>query len=250
MISIDLNGRVALVTGGSRGIGATICTTLAAAGATVVVGYERDRDGAEATRAACGGAATILKADVGSEDACRQIVDEAVARAGRLDLLVNNAAIGDRDSLSMEPGEWSAHWRRTVDVNLLGPVHLSYHAVPHLRRTKGKIINISSRSAFRGETEYFAYAVTKAGLVNWTRCLARALAPEEIRVYAVAPGFIAAGMALDSIAAHGDDIRAQIPSGVIGAPEDVANTVLFLASPLANYLTGSTIDVNGGSYLH
>lgn len=250
MVSIDLGGRAVLVTGGSRGIGAAICTRLAEAGARVIVGYDRDAAGAETTRIACGPDAFTLRADVGDPDACHRLVDEAVGRAGRLDILVNNAAIGGKDSFGMPPEEWVAHWRRTLDVNLLGPVHLAYHAVPHLRRAGGKIINISSRSAFRGETEYFAYAVTKAGLVNWTRCLARTLAPDGVRVYAVAPGYIAAGMGLEGIAERGDEIRAQIPSGVIGAPEDVADAVLFLASPMADYLTGSTIDVNGGSYLH
>jgi NAD(P)-dependent dehydrogenase (short-subunit alcohol dehydrogenase family) len=114
----------------------------------------------------------------------------------------------------------------------------------------GKIINIASRSAFRGETEFFAYAASKAAMVNFTRCLARSYAHENILAYAVAPGFIQTGMAQEEIERHGSEIKTQIPSGKVGNPEDVANVVLFLASNLSNYITGSTIDVNGGSYLH
>jgi len=114
----------------------------------------------------------------------------------------------------------------------------------------GKIINIASRSAFRGETEYLAYAASKAAMVNFTRCLARTLAKDNILAYAVAPGFIQTGLGMEDIERYGEEIRAQIPSGKIGLPEDVSKVVLFLASDLSNYITGSTVDVNGGSYLH
>jgi len=119
-----------------------------------------------------------------------------------------------------------------------------------LRQQGGKIINVSSRSAFRGETEYLAYAASKAAMVNFTRCLARTFATRNILAYAVAPGFIETDLAAEDLERYGDEIRAQIPSGKVGLPGDVANVVLFLSSDLSNYITGSTIDVNGGSYLH
>ena len=138
-----------------------------------------------------------------------------------------------------------------MDINLLSAVHTSYWAVPRMKEQgSGRIINIASRSAFRGETEYHAYAVSKAALVNFTRCLARTFATHNILAFAVAPGFIQTEMAADEIKKHGVEIREQIPSGRIGTPEDVANVVLFLSSDLSNYMSGSTLDVNGGSYLH
>ena len=144
-----------------------------------------------------------------------------------------------------------SQWNATLDANLMGAVNMAYFCVPHMRKQGGgKIINISSRSAFKAEKEYMAYAVSKAALVNFTRCAARALEKDNILAYAVAPGWINAGMAREGLTRHEDEIRSEFPSGRIGTPQDVANVVLFLASDLSNYLTGSTIDVNGGSYLH
>lgn len=251
MIPIELKGQTALVTGGSRGIGRSICVTLARAGATVALGYEKDEGGAATTLSLIGGAGMAVQGDVGDPEACRKILGKVLDRFSRIDIIINNASIGGRDGLDMPFEAWVSHWRRTIDVNLMSAVHMAHAAVPFLKRQGGgKIITIASRSAFRGETEYFAYAASKAAQVNFTRSLARACARDNILVYAVAPGFIETGMGLETIAVHGDEIRAQIPSGRIGSPQDVANVVLFLASGLSDYLTGSTIDVNGGSYLH
>jgi len=251
MIPIDLQNQVALVTGSSRSIGQSVAVALAKAGASVAVHYHRDAEGAKETSLKCGKNSMILKGDVSNASACKQIVEEVSENYGRLDLVVNNAGIGLKDSLEMPYEAWMSHWKLTLDTNLMSAVNISYWAVRQMEKQgAGKIINISSRSAFRGETEHIAYAVSKAAMVNLTRCLARALASRNILVYAVAPGFIEAGMGLEGLAEHGEEIRAQIPSGRVGTPEDVANVVLFLASGLANYITGSTVDVNGGSYLH
>ncbi|MFN0158669.1 MAG: SDR family NAD(P)-dependent oxidoreductase [Bacteroidota bacterium] len=251
MQNIDLEGQIALVTGGSGGIGRNICTSLAKAGATVAVGFHTNMAGAQLVSSECGNNSAIFQGDLGNPEDCRKVIDSVIACYGRIDLLVNNAAISSKDGVHMNYVEWVKHWQQTLNGNLLSAVHMSYWTILQMMKQKrGKIINIASRSAFRGETEYMAYAVSKAGMVNLTRCLARTHAGDGIQVYSVAPGFIEAGMGLSGIAEHGDEIRSQIPSGKIGSPDDVANVVMFLASPLSNYMTGSTIDINGGSYLH
>ncbi len=251
MQPIDLENKIALVTGASRGIGKAIAISLARAGASVAI-HHRQNDGAAAlTAIECGRKSFVLKGDVANSEHCHSIVQSVVDYYGRLDIVINNAAMGKKDSVEMHYEDWLTHWQRTLDTNLLSAVNISYCAIRQMQKQRGgKIINIASRSAFRGETEYFAYAVSKAGMINLTRCFARAFAKDGIRVYAIAPGFIEAGMGLEGIAEYGKEIRAQIPSGKIGSADDVASVVLFLASDLSNYCTGSTIDVNGGSYLH
>ena len=251
MNTISLKNKVSIVTGSSGGIGREIAKTLASAGALVAVCYNRNEKGALETAAHCGHDAIVVKGDVSDPSACKEIVDAAVRRYGRVDILVNNAAIGRRDSFDMKYEEWQSQWNATLNANLMSVVNMTFCSVPRMKNQGGgKVINIASRSAFRAETEYMAYAVSKAAMVNFTRCVARTLAKDNILSYAVAPGFIEAGMGLEGIARDGDEIRAQIPSGKIGTAQDVANVVLFLASDLSNYISGSTIDVNGGSYLH
>ena len=251
MISIDLTGKVSIVTGASGGIGQTIAKSLADAGASVVLGYWQNETGARIAQASCGKNAMTVQADVSIPRECARLVDAAIQKHGKVDVLVNNAAIALKDSFEIPYETWQEQWRTTLGANLMSAINLTYTCVQHMRKQgAGKIINIASRSAFRGETEYIAYAASKAAMINFTRCVARTLARDNIRAYAVAPGFIEAGMAIEEIEEHGDEIRSQIPSGRIGTAQDVANVVLFLASHFADYLTGSTIDVNGGSYFH
>ncbi len=251
MTEIDLQGKVALVTGASRGIGKAIALALASAGADVAIGYRSSRSAAEATAAHCGPRSLLVPGNVADPQNCREMFNRVLSTFGKIDILVNNAGIAEKDSIAMEFDAWIRHWHTTLDTNLLSAVHLSYLCLPQMvRQGGGKIINVSSRSAFRGETEYLAYAASKAAMVNFTRCLARTFARQNILAYAVAPGFIETDMATEELEHRGDEIRAQIPSGKLGLPEDVAHVVLFLASDLSNYITGSTIDVNGGSYLH
>ncbi len=251
MFTLSYPQRVALVTGASNGIGTAIASILAQADMQVAIHYNRDRAGAEAIARECGPQSFVVQGDVGVAEDRDRIVREVLDRYGRIDVLVNNAGIAERDGFDLSSEEWLSHWRRTLDVNLLSAVHLGHRVVEAMRRQGGgKIINVSSRSAFRGETEYVAYAASKAALVNYTRCLARALAADRILAYAIAPGFIRTAMAEPLLAEHGAEIASQIPSGIVGEPLDVARVALFLASDLSNYITGSTIDVNGGSYLH
>ena len=251
MLEINLNDKVALVTGASRGIGRASAIALARAGATVAIGYNVNKAGAEETAKACGPLSFVVHGNVAHPDECKDILDTVLASSNRIDILVNNAGIAERDSVGMNYRAWVNHWQRTLDTNFLSAVHMSYLCIQSmLRQQGGKIINVSSRSAFRGETEYLAYAASKAAMVNFTRCLARTFATRNILAYAVAPGFIDTDLAAEDLERYGDEIRAQIPSGKVGLPGDVANVVLFLSSDLSNYITGSTIDVNGGSYLH
>lgn len=251
MIPIDLTGKVSIVTGASGGIGQAIAKSLADAGASLVLGYWKNETGALTALSSCGKSAMKVQADISIPGECSRLVDIVIQKLGRVDLLVNNAAIALKDSFEMPYEAWQTQWRSTLDANLVGAIDLTYCCVQDMKKHGGgKIINIASRSAFRGETEYLAYAASKAAMVNFTRCVARTLARDNIQAYAVAPGFIKAGMAIEEIAEHGNEIRAQIPSGRIGTAQDVANVVLFLASNFADYLTGSTIDVNGGSYFH
>lgn len=251
MFTISYPQRVALVTGASNGIGTAIARILAQADMKVAVHYNRDRAAACEIARECGAASTVVQGDIGKPEDCARIAGEVLERYGRIDVLVNNAAVAEKDHFALPYDAWRQHWQRTLDINLLGAVNLAHLVVAAMRRQGGgKIINVSSRSAFRGETEYVAYAAAKAAIVNYTRCLARSLAPDGILAYAIAPGFIRTPMAEPLLAEHGEEIAGQIPSGVVGEPIDVANVALFLASDLSNYITGSTIDVNGGSYLH
>jgi NAD(P)-dependent dehydrogenase (short-subunit alcohol dehydrogenase family) len=180
--------------------------------------------------------------------------DEVLHAFGRLNVLVNNAGIAEPTPFDTPDfDDWRRGWQRTIDVNLMSAVHATYFAVRHMGSTGGgKVINVSSRAAFRAEVDAPAYAVSKAGMVNLTRCLARAEARRNILSYCIAPGWVQTDMAKDNLAdpSQAAEIVSQIPLGRVATPQDVAGVAAFLASDAANYLTGVTIDVNGGSYLH
>jgi 3-oxoacyl-[acyl-carrier protein] reductase len=249
----ELRGRTALITGASRGIGAAIARAFAGRGMRVMSVYRADEEGARRTLAALPGDGHMLfRADVADPEQVREMVEETVRTYGRLDVLVNNAGIFEAQPFYTEDyADWQSLWQRTLDTNLMSAVNASWCALPQMKsQGGGKIINIASRSAFRSETDAPAYAVSKAGMVNLTRCLARALAPDNILAYAIAPGWVETAMARPSMETMLPEILAQIPLGRVASVEDVAGVALFLASDAADYLTGITIDVNGASYLH
>jgi len=248
----DFSGKVALITGASRGIGKETALRLAEAGASVGVNFVSSREAAETVCADIGRDRSIaVQADIGDPEAVRAMIDQVLKRFGRLDILVNNAATFDLnpfDNPSYE--DWQRRWKRTFEVNIFGAANAAFLAMKPMRRQGGgKIINVASRAAFRGETEFADYGASKAALVNLTRSIARGCAKDNIVATCVAPGFILTDMAAEEIAKHEAEILAQIPLGRVGTPEDVAATIFFLASPMADYLTGAVIDVNGGSYL-
>ena len=250
-LEIDLRGSVALVTGGSRGIGASIVRALHEAGASVFFTFLSRRDEADELATALGARVACVQCDLADGATLPGLVAACVARFGGLDTLVNNAATFERNPFDGDDFEaWRAGWRRTFDVNVFGAADLSWAAMRHMRaHGGGRIINVASRAAHRGELVYADYGASKAALVNLTKSIARSCAHDGVLAFAVAPGFIETEMAARDLATHRSAIVAEIPLGRVGGPDDVAGIVAFLASPMAEYLNGATIDVNGGSYV-
>ena len=250
---LDLSGKVALITGASRGIGRETALRMGLAGARVAVNYNLSAAEAEDVVAAIGNkSAAAIQADVASADDVKKMIDEMMARFGRIDIVVNNAATYAENLFEGEDYDaWQQGWRRTFELNVFGAANVAYLAMRSMRATGGgKIINVASRAAFRGETEFADYAASKAALVNLTRSIARACAKDNIVASCVAPGFIETEMARPQLEKQREAIVSQIPLRRVGTVEDVASVILFLASPLADYLNGVTIDVNGGSWFH
>lgn len=239
-----MSDRVALVTGGSGGIGAAICRALADDGCTVLVGYGSSRAGAEDVAAGCAGAAEPVRLDVTAEDS----IAAAVARAGELgvlDVLVNNAGVADDDLLLRLDAE---RVRRTLEINLTGAFLTSRAALrPMLRARTGRIVNVTSIVGLRGNAGQTAYAASKAGLVGLTKSLAREVAHKGITVNAVAPGFVDTAMTAALPDAARTSLRDLAPLGRAVTPAEVAAAIRFLASPDARAITGAVVPVDGGA---
>jgi NAD(P)-dependent dehydrogenase (short-subunit alcohol dehydrogenase family) len=250
----DFQGRVALVTGGSRGIGRAVAREFAARGATVAVQFRADRAAAEKTLASLGGGGghLALATDVADPGQARSLVGRVVDTLGRVDVLVNNAGVyQEHPVLETAYEDWVEAWRRTIEVNLLGPANLIHAVAPHMVAAGGgRIVNVSSRGAFRGEPTHAAYGASKAGLNSLGQSMARALGGHGIYVTTVAPGYVETDMAAPFLEGpKGDAIRAQSPLGRAATAEEVARVVVFLATPGAESTTGAVVDVNGASYL-
>ncbi len=250
---MNLNGKTALITGASRGIGRVIAQKFAAAGAKVAVHYGHNRAMAEETLAALPGNGHLLvQADLTDPAAIETMVNAAIAHFGRLDILVNNAGIFESHPLdSVDYQTWQEKWNRTIQTNLLGAANAAYCAARHMiAHGGGKIINVGSRGAYRGEPDAPAYGASKAALHAMSQSLAVHLGAHNIFVTAVAPGFVQTDMARDALKGQrGEQIRRQSPHHRVAKPEEVAHTVLFLAADGSEWLTGGVVDVNGASYL-
>jgi len=249
----DFSDKTVLVTGASRGIGRAIALGFAKCGARVAVNFHSDVKSADNTLDTLGGSGHVkVQADVSSADGAAYAVEQSVLAFGRLDIVVNNAGIFlPHPPESTDYTGWSTAWKKIIETNLTGPADVCYHAAQHMmEHDGGRIVNVSSRAAFRGEPTGPAYAASKAGLNALSQSLAKSLAPHNIFVGVVAPGFVETDMAAELLASPaGDEIRAQSPLGRVARPEEVAHAVLFLASPGAEFSTGTIIDVNGASYL-
>ncbi|MEU4670839.1 SDR family oxidoreductase [Amycolatopsis sp. NPDC023774] len=243
-----------LVTGGSRGIGRAIAHAFAARGDRVAVHYGSNAAAAEETLAALPGDGHVpVGGDLGDPEAAQRIADTAEELFGGVDVLVNNAAVGTTPETSTPVAtvgyaHWQEVWRRTLDVNLMGAANISFHVARHLiaRKAPGRIVNVGSRGAFRGEPEHPAYGASKAALHALGQSLAIELAPHGISVTSVAPGFTATERVAHRIT---DAVREQSPFGRVAEPEEIANAVVYLASAEATWASGAILDLNGASYL-
>jgi NAD(P)-dependent dehydrogenase (short-subunit alcohol dehydrogenase family) len=246
-------GRSVLVTGASRGIGAAVARAFAGAGDRVAVHYGTRAGQAEEVAASLPGTGhLVVGARIEDAEAVRRMVDEAASALGGLDVLVNNAGVfGSHPIQTLSYEEWQRRWNETVAVNLTGAANVTWCAVQHmLRGGGGRIVNVASRGAFRGEPEAPAYGASKAGMIAFGQSLAKALGGHGIAVMSVAPGFTDTEMAAQALAgAAGEARRAESPFGRVATAEEVAAAVLFLASPEAEFTSGAVLDLNGASYL-
>jgi NAD(P)-dependent dehydrogenase (short-subunit alcohol dehydrogenase family) len=249
----DFAEKVVLVTGASRGIGRAIAKQFAEKGAHVIVHYNKNKSEAEKTLAELPGDSHYLaQADLADSDSVQKMVNKAIHNMGRVDVLVNNAGVFVEHSLAKTDfADWERIWKETIYTNLIGPANLTFFIAKHMiNTTGGRIINISSRGAFRGEPDASAYGASKAGLNSMSQSMAQALAPYKIFVYTVAPGFVETDMVQDLLdGPKGDEIRNQSPLKRAARPEEIAGLVEYLASDAAEYMTGSIVDINGASYL-
>ncbi|WP_043621952.1 SDR family NAD(P)-dependent oxidoreductase [Nonomuraea candida] len=247
-----MSGRRVLVTGASRGIGRAVAAAFAEQGDRVAIHH---RDSARQAESLIDGLPghghAVVRADLADPEDVRSMVDTAARElGGGIDVLVNNAGVflhGPIAESSYE--EWQDTWRRTLDTNLVGAANVTWCALRHMT-AGGRIVNVSSRGAFRGEPDSPAYGASKAALNALGQSLAIALAPRGIAVASVAPGFVETDMTNEHLKApRGDAIRAQSPFGRVARPEEIAAAVVYLASPAAEWASGTVLDLNGASYL-
>ncbi|MGF7185132.1 3-oxoacyl-[acyl-carrier protein] reductase [Desulfitispora alkaliphila] len=244
---MTFNSKVAIVTGGSRGIGRAICLELARSGATVIVNYAGNE--AAATEViqkieAGGGTAAAIKADVKNSDEVKNMIKEVTDQFGGVHILVNNAGV-TRDNLMMRMKD--SEWQDVIDINLSGVYNCTKSVIKLMLKQKyGRIINVTSVVGQIGNAGQANYSAAKAGVIGLTKSMARELASRQIRVNAVAPGYIDTDMTAQLSQDLKETIEGTVPLGRLGAPEDVAKAVAFLASDNANYITGQVLNVDGG----
>lgn len=247
---MGLEGKNALVTGGSRGIGRAICVRLASMGAQVFINYVSNSAAAEETQQMivdAGGKAEIICFDVADSEACQTEIKKMIKESGSLDILVNNAGI-TRDGLLARMSEDS--WDAVLDTNLKGSFICSKAAARAMMKKKwGRIVNISSVVGFSGNAGQVNYAAAKAGMQGITKSMAREFASRNITVNSVAPGYIKTDMTKDLSDAIQEKLMTEIPLASLGTPEDIAGAVAYLVSDDGAYVTGQTIHVNGGMYM-
>jgi 3-oxoacyl-[acyl-carrier protein] reductase len=243
--------RAILITGASRGIGRATAVAFAERGDRIAIHHRDSEEAAQKLRLELAGEGhVVVQADLAQPSAIQAMVTEAAAALGGIDVLVNNAArSGSHAITDVSYDEWQAAWRETVEVNLMGAANVIYCAVKHMKRG-GRIVNVSSRGAFRGEPRQPAYGASKAGLNAMGQSLAVALAPLGIGVATVAPGYVETDMSNAHLKSpRGSEILAQSPFNRIARPDEVAAAIVWLSSPEAEWASGAILDLNGASYL-
>lgn len=252
-MQISLQNKNVLLTGASRGIGKAAAEALAGSGARVAVHYNTNGQEAESLAEQIGNGSQAFGADLGTGEGPLQLWKAVIRSFGHVDVLINNAGVAVSSPVDKEDEAWLHDWGHMMMVNLNATALLCKKAVEHFQtRQGGRIINISSRAAFRGDTaEYMGYAASKGGVVALTRSIARAFGKQGIVAFNVAPGFTRTDMAQDFIDQYGEDYALNdIALPKLTLPEDIAPTLVFLASGMADHATGCTIDINAGSYVH
>jgi 3-oxoacyl-[acyl-carrier protein] reductase len=243
---------VILITGASGGVGQAAALACARQGARIAVAYQQNRTAADSLLASLPhGPHSVYQADITQPEQVEALINAVHTTMGSLDVLVNNAGISARsDVTSMSYADWQSTWQRIMDTNLTAASNLSFCAAQRMMPAGGRIINVSSRGAFRGEPLMPWYGASKAGMNAMGQSLAQALGPHNVFVYTVAPGFIETPMAASVLeGAEGASIRQQSPLGRVAQPEEVAETIRYLALDAPTFMTGSIIDINGASYL-
>jgi 3-oxoacyl-[acyl-carrier protein] reductase len=252
-MEISFKNKIVLVTGASRGIGAATAKLFAGSGACVAVHYNTGKPAAEAVlKALPGEGHCIVQADLADPAAINAMVKELVARYGRIDILVNNAGIFEEmDMTGIGFDAFMEYWERTIRVNLTGPALLSnLVAREMIGQGGGKIVNVTSRGAFRGEPSAWAYGASKAGLNSLGQSMAKALAKHKVYVFTIAPGFVETDMSAPYLAGgKRREIESQGPMNRVAQPSEIAQSILMLAADGGEYMTGCILDMNGGSYL-
>jgi 3-oxoacyl-[acyl-carrier protein] reductase len=253
-MNITLKSKNILVTGASGGIGRAIALGCGKSGARIAVHYHKNRSAAERLAKKIGNRAQTFQADLAYPRSCEKLFHDVITAFGRLDVLVNNAGVFIKSPLAGTT--WVSDWDTTMAVNLRAAGILTKLAVSHFRKRPagGRIFNIASRAAFRGDDEdYCAYAASKAGMVALSRSIARAFGKDNITCFVIAPGWVKTAMAKESIKIFGEKriiAEQALRHRHLTKPSDIAPLVVLLASGLADHATGTTIDVNGGSYVH
>lgn len=249
---INLEDQVAIITGGSRGIGAATAVLLAKAGANVLITYLQNEKAAKEIQdeiSVLGRKCIIVKANVAKSKNAKKVVEKAMQKFGQIDILVNNAGIwtyGEMGKFSEET------WQETIDVNLNGTFHMINAVVPYMKKRHfGKIINISSTAGQRGEAFHSHYAASKGAVISLTKSLSTELGSYNINVNSVAPGWVDTDLSAEVLRNQKlvEDVRKGIPIGRIPTGDDIAGSILFLASDLSRHITGEILNVNGGSVL-
>jgi 3-oxoacyl-[acyl-carrier protein] reductase len=252
-MNIRFDDKIVLITGSSRGIGAATALKFAESGATVITHYSRDVSKArQAFNNLPGSCHMLLQADLSVPENVKKLFDKVLRQKGRIDILVNNAGIYEETrwwELNYE--EWQQHWKKTIETNLTGMANLSFLVAKQMiAQGEGKIINVSSRGAFRGEPNALPYGAGKAAMNSFGQSMAWALADKNVQVYTIAPGWVDTDMTHEILESErGKSVAAQSPMNRVATPAELANAIVLLASPGTEYMTGCILDMNGASYL-